>query len=253
MAIEAAPVTALHGDGARLSAIELGRWADVGRRRPVSRPTHARSTAQIGWQLGCEPRRGPSGASSGPMRRRPPSVPGVFAAGDITRCRPQRDLGERRWRDGRPGPPPIADLLRLARRSSGRLCPSCADESSCSSPAWRPSRPSSLPAAPRARRPRTQGDRGGRDRQDGRIPCPRRRPRHRQGGTRRDAHVRRHQRREPAADHGRHGLSDHVDHQDGGGDRRSCGWCRTARSTCPLRCNGTCPTFASRTRPRRAR
>ena len=84
VAIERAPVKALHGDGSRLSSIEL---AD-GRVSPadalyVGPPTHLNS--DIARQLGCEL----DDAQFGPIIRtdaeKMTTVAGVYAAGDITR------------------------------------------------------------------------------------------------------------------------------------------------------------------------
>ena len=84
VAIEPAPVKALHGDGSRLSAIELAG----GRLSPadalyVGPPT--RLNSGIAQQLGCEL----DDAQFGPIIRtdaeKMTTVPGVYAAGDITR------------------------------------------------------------------------------------------------------------------------------------------------------------------------
>jgi thioredoxin reductase len=84
VAIERAPVKALHGDGTRLSSIELadGRVAATDALY-VGPPTHLNS--EIAQQLGCEL----DDAQFGPIIRtdaeKMTTVPGVYAAGDITR------------------------------------------------------------------------------------------------------------------------------------------------------------------------
>ncbi len=84
VAIEPAPVRALHGEGAQLSAIELSD----GRRSSVDAlylGPRTRLNSEIAHQLGCELDEG----AFGPIIRTDPqkmtTVPGVFAAGDITR------------------------------------------------------------------------------------------------------------------------------------------------------------------------
>jgi thioredoxin reductase len=84
VAIEPAPVRALHGEGAQLSSIELidGRASGVDALYLGPR-THLNSS--IAHQLGCEMDEG----SFGPIIRTDPqkltTVAGVYAAGDITR------------------------------------------------------------------------------------------------------------------------------------------------------------------------
>jgi thioredoxin reductase len=84
VAIEPAGVAALHGDGTSLSAIEL---ADG--RRPaidalyVAPQNHLNS--DIATQLGCVMDTNPAGTTIRASSMQETSVPGVFAAGDITR------------------------------------------------------------------------------------------------------------------------------------------------------------------------
>jgi thioredoxin reductase len=84
VAIEPAPVKALHGEGAALSTIELGD----GRRSSVDAlflgpPT--RLNSEIAQQLGCELDEGPFGPIIRTDAVKMTTVPGVYAAGDITR------------------------------------------------------------------------------------------------------------------------------------------------------------------------
>ena len=84
VAIEPAPVKALHGDGSRLSAIEL-----AGGRHSAADALYVgprtRLNSEIAQQLGCEL----DDAQFGPIIRtdaeKMTTVPGVYAAGDITR------------------------------------------------------------------------------------------------------------------------------------------------------------------------
>jgi thioredoxin reductase len=84
VAIESAPVRALHGEGAQLSSIEFidGRTSGVDALYLGPR-THLNS--EVAHQLGCEMDEG----TFGPIIRTDPqkttTVPGVYAAGDITR------------------------------------------------------------------------------------------------------------------------------------------------------------------------
>lgn len=85
VAIEPERVQSLHGDGEGLSAIVL---VD-GRRSPVDAvylgpPTRLNST--IAEQLGCELDEGPFGPIVRTDETKATTVPGVFAAGDITRA-----------------------------------------------------------------------------------------------------------------------------------------------------------------------
>jgi thioredoxin reductase len=82
--VEPAPVSALHGDGARLSAIELadGRMSAVDALY-LGPPT--RLNSEIARQLGCELDEGTWGAVIRTDEQRMTTVPGVYAAGDITR------------------------------------------------------------------------------------------------------------------------------------------------------------------------
>lgn len=85
VAIEAASVKALHGEGAALSAIEL---AD-GRLSPVDAlylGPRTRLNSGIAEQLGCEMEDGPSGPFIRTDAMKLTSVPDVYAAGDITRA-----------------------------------------------------------------------------------------------------------------------------------------------------------------------
>jgi thioredoxin reductase len=84
VAIEPAPVKALQGDGSRLSAIEL----EDGRLSPADAlyvGPRTRLNSEIAQQLGCEL----DDAQFGPIIRtdaeKMTTVPGVYAAGDITR------------------------------------------------------------------------------------------------------------------------------------------------------------------------
>lgn len=85
LAIERAPVKALHGDGSRLSSIELadGRLTAADALYVAPR---TRLNSEIARQLGCEL---DNDAQPGPIIRtdaeQMTTVPGVYAAGDITR------------------------------------------------------------------------------------------------------------------------------------------------------------------------
>jgi len=82
--IEAAPVKALHGDGARLSSIELADGR-LSRADALYLGPRTRLNSEIAQQLGCEL----DDAQFGPIIRtdgeKMTTVPGVYAAGDITR------------------------------------------------------------------------------------------------------------------------------------------------------------------------
>ena len=82
--IEPAPVRALHGDGARLSSIELadGRMSAVG---ALYLSPHTRLNSEIAQQLGCEMDEGPFGSVIRTDATKMTTVSGVYAAGDITR------------------------------------------------------------------------------------------------------------------------------------------------------------------------
>lgn len=84
VAIEPAPVAAVHGDGAQLSEIELadGRLAKVDALYLGPR-THLNS--EIAQQLGCELDEGPNGHIIRTDDQKVTTVPSVYAAGDITR------------------------------------------------------------------------------------------------------------------------------------------------------------------------
>ncbi|WP_407353187.1 NAD(P)/FAD-dependent oxidoreductase [Luteimonas sp. R10] len=84
IAIEAAPVQALHGEGTGLSAIELagGRMADID---ALYVGTRTRFNSTIAEQLGCELDEAPFGPIVRTDEQKATSVAGVYAAGDITR------------------------------------------------------------------------------------------------------------------------------------------------------------------------
>lgn len=84
VAIEPAPVRALHGDGPRLSAIELadGRMSDVD---ALYLGPRTRLNSGIAQQLGCEVEEGAWGPVIRTDEQKMTTVPGVYAAGDITR------------------------------------------------------------------------------------------------------------------------------------------------------------------------
>ena len=84
VAIEPAPVRALHGDGARLSAIELadGRTSAVD---ALYLGPRTRLNSQIARQLGCETEEGPFGTFIRTDTAKTTTVSGIYAAGDITR------------------------------------------------------------------------------------------------------------------------------------------------------------------------
>lgn len=83
IAIEPAPVKALHGDGARLSAAELadGRTSDVD---ALFLGPRTRLNSDIAEQLGCETEEGPFGPNVRTDSEKMTTVTGVYAAGDIT-------------------------------------------------------------------------------------------------------------------------------------------------------------------------
>jgi thioredoxin reductase len=84
VAIEPAPVRALHGEGTRLAAVELadGRMSDLAALYLGPR-NHLNSG--IPQQLGCELQEGPLGSFLRTDEQKMTTVPGVYAAGDITR------------------------------------------------------------------------------------------------------------------------------------------------------------------------
>jgi thioredoxin reductase len=84
IAIEPAQVRALHGEGAQLSAIELidGRMSGVAALYLTPR---TRLNSEIAQQLGCELEEGPFGRIIRTDPQKMTTVPGVYAAGDITR------------------------------------------------------------------------------------------------------------------------------------------------------------------------
>ncbi len=85
VAIEPAPVRALHGDGTGLSAIELadGSMSAVDALY-IAAPT--RLNSDIAQQLGCEMEEGASGSIIRTDSMQMTTVSGVYAAGDITRA-----------------------------------------------------------------------------------------------------------------------------------------------------------------------
>lgn len=82
--IEPDPVRALHGEGARLSAIELedGRMSAVD---ALYLGPRTRLNSDIARQLGCEMEEGASGPVIRTDDQKMTTVSGVYAAGDITR------------------------------------------------------------------------------------------------------------------------------------------------------------------------
>jgi thioredoxin reductase len=85
VAIEPAPVMALHGDGARLATIELGdgRLSNLDALY-IGPRTHLNS--EIARQLGCALDDGPFGDVIRTDGTQMTTVPGVYAAGDIARA-----------------------------------------------------------------------------------------------------------------------------------------------------------------------
>lgn len=84
VAIEPAPVKALHGDGRTLSSIELadGRMSQV---NALYLGPRTRLNSDIAQQLGCELEDGVFGSMIKTDATKQTTVAGVFAAGDITR------------------------------------------------------------------------------------------------------------------------------------------------------------------------
>ena len=84
VAIEPAPVTAVHGDGLQLSAIELadGRMSEAD---ALYLGPRTRLNSAIAEQLGCDMEEGPFGPIVRTDAQKMTTVPGVYAAGDITR------------------------------------------------------------------------------------------------------------------------------------------------------------------------
>jgi thioredoxin reductase len=84
IAIEPAPVTALHGDGAQLCGIELsdGRTSGVD---ALYLGPRTRLNSEIAQQLGCDLDDGIFGSIIRTDDAKMTTVPGVYAAGDITR------------------------------------------------------------------------------------------------------------------------------------------------------------------------
>ena len=84
VAVEPAPVRALHGEGARLSAIELSDGRTAGLDALYLGPrTHLNS--EIAQQLGCELDEGVFGSIIRTDEAKMTTVSGAYAAGDITR------------------------------------------------------------------------------------------------------------------------------------------------------------------------
>ena len=84
VAIEPAPVKALHGEGAQLTAIELGDGRMSGVDALYLGP-RTRLNSGIADQLGCELEEGQFGSVIRTDPQRMTTVPGVYAAGDIAR------------------------------------------------------------------------------------------------------------------------------------------------------------------------
>jgi len=84
VAIEPAPVRALHGDGARLSSIDLadGRLSGVD---ALYLGPRTRLNSEIAQQLGCATDAGPFGSFIRTDGAKMTTVSGVYAAGDVTR------------------------------------------------------------------------------------------------------------------------------------------------------------------------
>jgi thioredoxin reductase len=84
VAVEPAPVTALHGDGPGLSAIELtdGRMSEA---EALYLGPRTRLNSAIAEHLGCDMEEGPFGPIIRTDAQKMTTVPGVFAAGDVTR------------------------------------------------------------------------------------------------------------------------------------------------------------------------
>ena len=84
VAIEPAPVRAVHGDGARLSAIELVDGRTLGLDALYLRP-RTRLNSEIAEHLGCALDEGPDGSMIRTESTKMTTVADVYAAGDITR------------------------------------------------------------------------------------------------------------------------------------------------------------------------
>lgn len=84
VAIEPAPVGALHGESARLSAIELADGRMSGADALFLGPRN-HLNSEIAQQLGCEMDEAPFGRIIRTDSQKLTTVPGVYAAGDITR------------------------------------------------------------------------------------------------------------------------------------------------------------------------
>ncbi len=82
--VEPAPVSALHGDGLQLASVELadGRLSDID---ALYLGPRTRFNSDIAQQLGCELEELPLGAMIRTDAQKLTTVPGVYAAGDITR------------------------------------------------------------------------------------------------------------------------------------------------------------------------
>lgn len=84
VAIEAAPIKALHGEGTALSAIEFadGRTTAV---NALYLAVRSRQNSDMAQQLGCEMEEMPFGSIIRTDAQKNTTVPGVYAAGDIAR------------------------------------------------------------------------------------------------------------------------------------------------------------------------
>lgn len=84
VAMEPEPVKALHGEGSKLSAVELahGRLVEI-EALYIGAPTRLNSS--IAADLGCRLDEGPSGPMVWTDSMKLTSIPGVYAIGDITR------------------------------------------------------------------------------------------------------------------------------------------------------------------------
>jgi thioredoxin reductase len=85
VAVEPEPVSALHGEGAQLSAIELGDRRQSGLDALYLGPP-TRLNSGIAQELGCELDEGTFGLIVRTDAQQLTTVPGVYAAGDITRA-----------------------------------------------------------------------------------------------------------------------------------------------------------------------
>ena len=109
VAIEPAPVRALHGPGAELRALELGdgRMSDIDVLY-IGPPTRLNSA--IAEQLGCALEDGTFGPVIRTDATKMTTVPDVYAVGHHA-LHAHRDLGVRGWRDGGAGRASVAGVL----------------------------------------------------------------------------------------------------------------------------------------------